>query len=146
MKRRGKVRRAKLYYLRERRGKSARIPERVDPRQAAAAKAAAEVKKSGGPLFAKPKGAPDDLTRIEGVDTELAAKLNSQGVTKFDQIANFSDNEVAKLDDALSLDGRIESEDWIGQSRTLVAETTVDEIVVDEPAADDAPAEAEKKD
>ena len=31
--RRGKVRRAKLYYLRERRGKSARIAERVDRRQ-----------------------------------------------------------------------------------------------------------------
>jgi large subunit ribosomal protein L19 len=29
--RRGKVRRAKLYYLRDRRGKSARIAERVDP-------------------------------------------------------------------------------------------------------------------
>jgi large subunit ribosomal protein L19 len=28
--RRGKVRRAKLYYLRDRRGKSARIAERVD--------------------------------------------------------------------------------------------------------------------
>ncbi|MEO1137537.1 MAG: 50S ribosomal protein L19 [Pseudomonadota bacterium] len=32
--RRGKVRRAKLYYLRERRGKSARIAEKVDRRAA----------------------------------------------------------------------------------------------------------------
>ena len=32
VKRRGKVRRAKLYYLRERRGKSARIAEKVDRR------------------------------------------------------------------------------------------------------------------
>jgi len=31
--RRGKVRRAKLYYLRDRRGKSARIVERVEPRK-----------------------------------------------------------------------------------------------------------------
>ena len=31
--RRGKVRRAKLYYLRDRRGKSARIAEKVDRRQ-----------------------------------------------------------------------------------------------------------------
>jgi large subunit ribosomal protein L19 len=39
--RRGKVRRAKLYYLRDRRGKSARIAERVDnaPKAAEAAKA-----------------------------------------------------------------------------------------------------------
>ena len=42
--RRGKVRRAKLYYLRDRRGKSARIAERVDApgSKAAAAKAAKE--------------------------------------------------------------------------------------------------------
>ncbi len=33
--RRGKVRRAKLYYLRERRGKSARIAEKVDHRKSA---------------------------------------------------------------------------------------------------------------
>ena len=30
--RKGRVRRAKLYYLRDRRGKSARIAERVEPR------------------------------------------------------------------------------------------------------------------
>jgi large subunit ribosomal protein L19 len=36
--RRGKVRRAKLYYLRDRRGKSARIAERTDTKKAKAAK------------------------------------------------------------------------------------------------------------
>jgi large subunit ribosomal protein L19 len=36
--RRGKVRRAKLYYLRDRRGKSARIVERVDNKPAAETK------------------------------------------------------------------------------------------------------------
>ena len=40
--RRGKVRRAKLYYLRERRGKSARIGERQDRATGAAASDAAE--------------------------------------------------------------------------------------------------------
>ena len=37
--RRGKVRRAKLYYLRDRRGKSARIAERTDRAAPQAAKA-----------------------------------------------------------------------------------------------------------
>ena len=53
--RRGKVRRAKLYYLRDRRGKSARIAERVDnttPKKAAA-KAAAP--KAAAPKAAAPK-------------------------------------------------------------------------------------------
>jgi large subunit ribosomal protein L19 len=40
--RRGAVRRAKLYYLRGRRGKSARITERQDQREEATEKAAAE--------------------------------------------------------------------------------------------------------
>ena len=39
--RRGKVRRAKLYYLRDRRGKSARIAERAERRPGAKGKAAA---------------------------------------------------------------------------------------------------------
>lgn len=39
--RRGKVRRAKLYYLRDRRGKSARIAERIDTKPKAKAKAPA---------------------------------------------------------------------------------------------------------
>jgi large subunit ribosomal protein L19 len=42
VKRRGAVRRAKLYYLRDRRGKSARIAERVEARPAKGSKAAAK--------------------------------------------------------------------------------------------------------
>lgn len=42
VKRRGAVRRAKLYYLRERSGKSARIREKLAPRAAAPKKAAAK--------------------------------------------------------------------------------------------------------
>jgi large subunit ribosomal protein L19 len=44
--RRGKVRRAKLYYLRQRRGKSARITEKQDRQGAAAAPAVAEPKEA----------------------------------------------------------------------------------------------------
>lgn len=155
VRRRGKVRRAKLYYLRALRGKAARIPERIDAARAAQVKAAAEAKKAGGPLFAKPKGEADDLTRIDGVDTELAARLNRMGVTQFQQIVNFSGDDVAKLDDALSLDGAIDRDDWMGQCRTLIAETTVDEIALPEDEApseptakaeEDAPAEAASSD
>jgi len=64
--RRGKVRRAKLYYLRDRRGKSARIAERLETPEAKAAreaanaqaptaKKAAPVKKAAGAIRA-PKG------------------------------------------------------------------------------------------
>jgi len=161
VKRRGKVRRAKLYYLRERRGKAARIPERVDHRAGPKGKEAKAAEKAAGAksgelkaLFTKPKGAPDDLTRINGVGEVLVEKLHKLGITKFDQIAGFSDEDIAKVDDVLDFKGRIEREDWIGQARALIAEATADEIQVDEApaeeaapeaAADDAPAE-EKKD
>ncbi|MCK5712913.1 MAG: 50S ribosomal protein L19, partial [Hyphomicrobiaceae bacterium] len=64
--RRGHVRRAKLYYLRGRRGKSARIPEHRDAR--AKGKAAAEARKKAAKVFkgfTRPKGDADDLTLIK---------------------------------------------------------------------------------
>ena len=67
--RRGKVRRAKLYYLRGRRGKSARIAERSDAR---ARRLNAQWKG-----FKKPKGEPDDLTQIKGIDADLAGAAAS---------------------------------------------------------------------
>jgi len=45
VKRKGKVRRAKLYYLRDRRGKSARIVERTTGRGIVAARKKGEAKK-----------------------------------------------------------------------------------------------------
>ena len=53
--RRGKVRRAKLYYLRDRRGKSARIAEKMET---PAAKAAREAAKKATKAAAKTKTAP----------------------------------------------------------------------------------------
>src|SRR5881396_2125395 len=73
--RRGKVRRAKLYYLRGRRGKSARIFERTDAR--------AKRLNAAFKGFKRPKGEAEDLTRIKGVTPELAGQLNGLGVIKF---------------------------------------------------------------
>jgi large subunit ribosomal protein L19 len=125
--RRGRVRRAKLYYLRGRRGKSARIFERTDAR--------AKRLNAAFKGFKKPKGEPDSLTQIKGLTPELAARLGGLGVIKFEQIANFSDDDIANVDEALALDGRIEKDDWVGQAQRLVAEA----------AAAEVPAEAEGK-
>jgi large subunit ribosomal protein L19 len=57
--RRGKVRRAKLYYLRERRGKSARIVEKLDRSQKAGA---AKPGKGASGKEASAKGAPAKAT------------------------------------------------------------------------------------
>jgi large subunit ribosomal protein L19 len=128
--RRGRVRRAKLYYLRGRRGKAARIPER----QVARGKQK-EVFKG----FTKPKGAPDDLKLIAGITPELEKKLNKLGLIKFEQIANLSDDEIAKVDETLSLNGQIENDDWTAKAVALMAETTTDEV----PGEDEDEAEGE---
>jgi large subunit ribosomal protein L19 len=122
--RRGKVRRAKLYYLRGRRGKSARIFERTDAR--------AKRLNAAFKGFKKPKGAPDDLAQIKGISAELAARLGGLGVIKYEQIANFSDDDIANVDEALALDGRIEKDDWVGQAQRLVAEAAAGEVPVAE--------------
>ena len=123
--RRGKVRRAKLYYLRGRRGKSARIFERTDAR--------AKRLNAAFKGFKRPKGEADDLTRIKGVAADLAGQLNGLGVIKFDQIANFSDDDIANVDETLALGGRIEKEDWVRQAQAFVAEAAAAEV----PAADE---------
>ncbi|MFM2422764.1 MAG: hypothetical protein RL291_1294 [Pseudomonadota bacterium] len=121
--RRGSVRRAKLYYLRNLRGKAARIFERQDVR---ARKLNAAFKG-----FKKPKGAPDDLSRITGITADLAGRLNHLGVTRFDQIASFSEEDVINLDETLGLGGIAEKNNWVKEAQALSAET----------AAAEAPAE-----
>ena len=124
--RRGIVRRAKLYYLRDRRGKSARIVERTDAR----ARRLNAVFKG----FKKPKGAPDDLTKITGITADLAGRLGQLGVTKYEQIANFSGEDIANLDEAINLGGIIERGGWTAKARALVVEATASEAPVDAKA------------
>ena len=82
-------------------------------REAAANGEAAE------PLFATPEGDADDLKKISGVGPVLEKKLNALGITRFDQVANFSDEDIARVDDALNFKGRIQRDDWIGQAKSL---------------------------
>jgi large subunit ribosomal protein L19 len=136
--RRGKVRRAKLYYLRGRRGKSARIFERTDAR--------AKRLNAAFKGFKKPKGEPDNLTEIKGLNAELAGRLNGLGVIKFEQIANFSDDDIANVDEALALEGRIEKDDWIGEAQRLLAESAAAEVPAGEdPKPDDKAAKKDAK-
>ena len=118
--RRGKVRRAKLYYLRGRRGKAARIFERTDVR---ARRLNAQWKG-----FKKPKGEPDDLTRIKGIDVDLQTRLKQLNCYKYEQIANLSDEDFSNIDETLKLDGRIERDNWIKQAQDLVAEAAAAEV------------------
>ena len=70
-------------------------------------------------LFSAPEGEPDDLTKISCVGPVLETKLHALGITKYAQVAAFTEDDVSRVDDALSFKGRIGREDWIGQAKTL---------------------------
>mgnify|MGYP001265001863 CR=1 FL=1 len=61
---------------------------------------------------------------------------NKLGVTKYEQIANFSDEDIANLDETLALEGRLEKDDWVGQAQQLLAEQTAAEVPAEEAKAD----------
>ena len=88
------------------------------PAKKAAKKAAAKAE-AQEPLFETPAGEPDDLKKISGVGPALEKKLHGLGVTTYAQVAAFTAEDIAKVDDALSFKGRIERDDWVGQAKKL---------------------------
>ena len=69
-----------------------------------------------GPLFEAPAGEPDDLKKISGVGPKLEERLHALGITKFEQIANFSDADIERVDSALAFKGRIQRDNWQEQA------------------------------
>jgi large subunit ribosomal protein L19 len=122
--RRGKVRRSKLYYLRGRRGKAARIFERTDAR--------ARRLNAAWKGFKKPKGEPEDLMQIKGIDADLMGRLKQVNLYRIEQVANLSDDDIANIDETLTLKGAIEKQDWTGQAKRLLAELTAGEVPAEE--------------
>ncbi|MCI4645148.1 MAG: 30S ribosomal protein S1 [Hyphomonadaceae bacterium] len=62
----------------------------------------------------------DDLKTLTGVGPALEKKLHGAGITSLQQIADLSDEDVAKLEDELSIAGKFEKGDWVNQARELV--------------------------
>jgi NADH-quinone oxidoreductase subunit E len=88
--------------------------------KAKTAQANPAAKKGGAKaLFKAPAGAADDLKLISGVGPVLEGKLNALGITQWSQVAAFTNDEIAKVDDALSFKGRITRDDWIKQAAAL---------------------------
>ncbi len=70
-------------------------------------------------LFTAPEGEADDLKKLSGVGPVLEKKLNALGITRFTQIAAFTAEDVAKVDEVLNFKGRVEREDWVGQAKAM---------------------------
>ncbi len=72
-------------------------------------------------LLSAPRGAPDDLAKLTGVGPQIVKKLNEHGVFHYWQIAAMTQAEAEKLDADLKFNGRISRDNWVEQSRTLLA-------------------------
>ena len=67
-----------------------------------------------------PNGEADDLKKITGVGPVLEEKLNGLGIYHYSQIAAFTLQEIAQIDEALAFKGRIERDNWLDQAAELV--------------------------
>ncbi|MEO0752612.1 MAG: 50S ribosomal protein L21 [Pseudomonadota bacterium] len=74
-------------------------------------------KKAAPKAAAKSEG--DDLKQLSGVGPALEKKLHENGVTTFAQVAAWTEDDVAAMDEKLSFKGRIEREGWIAQAKEL---------------------------
>ncbi|MEX5564165.1 NADH-quinone oxidoreductase subunit E [Pseudophaeobacter sp. 1A16562] len=66
-------------------------------------------------------GKADDLKMLKGVGPKLEETLNELGFFHFDQIAKWTEAEIAWVDSRLKFKGRIERDGWIEQSKQLAA-------------------------
>nr|WP_321458038.1 hypothetical protein [uncultured Cohaesibacter sp.] len=66
-------------------------------------------------------GAADDLKKIKGIGKVIEGKLNNLGIYHFDQIANWTRDEVNWVTTFLDFKGRIDRENWIPQAKGLMS-------------------------
>ncbi len=93
------------------------------PAAAPVAKTQAEPKASPTPVsLDKPNGAADDLTAIKGIGPKLSEKLNGLGVWHYAQIADWTAEHAAWIDDQLAFKGRVARENWIVQAKSLAGD------------------------
>lgn len=68
------------------------------------------------------EGGKDDLQRIKGIGEIIEKTLNEKGIYHFDQIANWTQEEMAWVDSAISFPGRAARENWVEQAKLLASE------------------------
>jgi predicted flap endonuclease-1-like 5' DNA nuclease len=73
------------------------------------------------PVIETAKATADDLTLLVGIGPKLAASLADLGVTRFEQIADWSADDLAGVDAKLNLRGRADRDAWIAQAKRLTS-------------------------
>jgi len=73
------------------------------------------------------RGAPaEDLKRIRGIGVLIEKKLNQMGIVTYEQIANWTAEEIDRISQSLDFKGRIERENWVEQARILASGGTTE--------------------
>lgn len=113
---------------REARKQADTVEKAVKGGAAAAKKATAAVAASAlmpedfvKPRALKKPASPDDLKAIAGIGPKLEEVLNGLGIWTYDQIAAWSEAEIAWVDDYLAFSGRIARDGWIDQAKAFGA-------------------------
>jgi len=71
------------------------------------------------PKAAERPAAPDDLKAISGIGPKVEQVLNGLGVWTYAQIAGWTAEEIAWVEDTLGFKGRIGRDGWLAQAATL---------------------------
>ena len=72
-------------------------------------------------ILTAPRGAPDDMGKLQGVGPQIVKKLTEGGLFHFWQLAAMTPDDVKKVDHDLKLGGRIDRDGWVAQARQLMA-------------------------
>jgi predicted flap endonuclease-1-like 5' DNA nuclease len=102
----------------------AKLSDAIKERETASAAAGPD---KDGPkpnkIEAKPapasEGQADDLKRIRGIGVLIEKRLNAMGVSRYEQIANWTSGDIERVSQVLEFKGRIERESWVEQARIL---------------------------
>jgi len=85
----------------------------------------AKVAKDEAPVAAAAVSAGDldasNLSLISGVGPTIEKKLRAAGISSWNDIAAWTDADIAKWDEELSLRGRATREEWVEQAKELLA-------------------------
>jgi large subunit ribosomal protein L19 len=121
---RGKVRRAKLYYLRELRGKAAKIKTdrgRMMKVQAATAASKASAVAAAAVAVQTSSNAviTEDLKRIEGIGPKINDALIAAGITTYAQLAASSEDSLKAALEASDMKAHPSMGSWAEQAQLL---------------------------
>ena len=81
------------------------------------AEAVADAVEAAQPVMEAVVEEAEDLTLLVGIGPKLAAALAARGVSRFAQIAAWSEADLAEVDKALDLKGRAVRDAWVAQAK-----------------------------